>query len=104
MKKLVAAILLAYIPMTHAGWADMITITAVPTNWTLENSAGGFINAYNTGTTCPSGRLRLDTGMTEGDKNRFWSTIMTAKAMSRSVTVYYDPTLDDCQLVIFRLN
>ncbi len=79
-------------------------ITGVPTNWILENSNGNTVNAYNTGTSCLSGRLRLHAGVTEEDKNRFWSTIMVAKVAGKSVTVWYDPDLDDCQLTRFRLN
>jgi 5-keto 4-deoxyuronate isomerase len=104
MKKLLFIFLWVYFPNSQAAWADMVNFTEVPTNWVIENSVGGTINAYNTPTSCPSGRLRLHTGITEGDKNRFWSTIMTAKATNRTVTIYYDPTLEDCQLVIFRLN
>ncbi len=84
--------------------AAEVAITAVPTGWLLENSVGGYINAYYTGTTCPGGRLRLETGITEQDKNRFWSMIMAAKMGNLSVTVWYDPTLADCQLTRFRLN
>jgi len=84
--------------------AAQVSITAIPTEWILENEAGGYINAYYTGTSCPSGRLLLDGSITEQDKNRFWSTIMTAKVSGMSVTVWYDSNLPDCPLRRFRLN
>ena len=102
MKKIVTAVFL--LSCFSLAQATEVAVTAVPTEWVIENSMGGFINAYNTGTSCPGGRLRLHTDVTEGDKNRFWSTIMAAKLSNKSVTVWYDPNLADCQLMRFRLN
>ena len=78
-------------------------IVEVPSQWRVDysGSADPDIVVFYSGSTCPSGTLRL-TAATFGSegKARFWSTVMASKVSGRKIRVFYT---DDgaCTITMF---
>ena len=84
---------------SHAYATDM-SIDTVPTSWRLQNYSGDKVVAFFTGSACESGRLDFRSDATLGDKNRFWSVVLTAKVANKPVVVYYDASGAPSQCLI----
>ena len=83
----------------HAS-AEIKQIHAEPTSWKLENYFGDAIVVFFSGSTCTNGRLTFPSSATVGDKNRFYSTVLTSRAAKTKMFVrYYDTTT--CDIVSF---
>jgi hypothetical protein len=76
-------------------------IEAVPTGWRLQNYVSNVVNIYFTGSACTSGALSLPANATSDDKNRLWSTILTAKATGRAVGIFYETVSGNCNITSF---
>ena len=72
--------------------ANSIPMAANPSTWRLENYVGGgnAVVVWYTNSTCANGNLSLGNNNTAEDRNRFYATVMEAKATNRSMFVYYD--------------
>jgi hypothetical protein len=71
--------------------AERIT-AEIPTGWRLQNYAGGTIILWftDTDTWCPGGKLEFRPGVPVDDKNRLWSTAMTAIVSNKKMYIYFD--------------
>ena len=104
LRKAVATSLL--LGMSLSANAALQVISAVPTNWRLQNYSGSVAAVYFTGSPCTSGALTFSTGSTQADANRFWSLILAAKLSNHSVFVYYDDSSAPglCQINSFGMD
>jgi hypothetical protein len=82
------------------------SIGSVPTSWRLENytnTGSGNVVAWFAGSSCSQGKLTLG-DVDVSQKNRFWATIMTAKAAGKNVFVYYDDATPECKIISFGMD
>jgi len=81
------------------------SITATPTSWLLQNYVGGNVIVFNTGSECSGGHLNFASSVSNRDKDRFWSLVMTAKIASKQIRVYYtyDSVASTCFISSFLL-
>lgn len=100
MKRIWGIVAAALLGVATPAYADAL-IEAVPTNWRLQNYVNSGVTAYFTGSSCISGGLSFGPSATSDDKNRFWSLIMTAKALGKTVGIYYETTSGLCQITSF---
>ncbi len=87
--------------------ADIIEISVVPATWKLENYVGyagttGVVVWYTT-SSCATGSLGFPSSASAADMNRFWATVMTAKASQKAMFVRYDNATSNCAIVSFGL-
>ncbi len=77
-------------------------IEAVPTGWRLENyvSSHSVVLWFTGAPDCTNGQM-TGAGMSQDDYNRLWSTILTAKATSQKVGIYYNASGGNCTIVSF---
>jgi len=67
------------------------SFTAIPKAWRLEDYNNGEVHAYFTPSTCVNGHIYLPASANSDTKNRFWSTVMTAKITGKAIGIFYDP-------------
>lgn len=80
-------------------YADDV-IEAVPSNWRLQNYLNeSKVVTWFTGSPCSNGQLLFSPNTSEETLNRYWSLVLTAKAASKIIGVYYDPM--NCQITSF---
>lgn len=82
-------------------FADLTGLSAIPSNWRLQDYVGGAIYLYYTGSSCTSGLLFLS-APTEAERNRLWALILAAKLSNRAVFVYYDSA--NCAISSFGMD
>jgi hypothetical protein len=87
----------------------IVTISAVPTAWRIENYTNGSANPVNlwyTGSSCTNGGLQLPSTATVQDANRLFSLLMAAKLASHTMFVYYDNTSSPaaCNIISFGMD
>ena len=92
--------LLAILGVSNAQ-ASPASLTAIPTNWRLEDYAGGDVRLYFAGSPCANGALLLQ-GATEAERNRLWALILAAKLSNHGVFVYYEST--NCAIISFGMD
>ena len=90
--KSLAAVLVFSAVCAPAANAAESSFTAIPTNWRLEEYNNGIIAVYFTPSQCASGKVLLTSASSNEMKNRFWSTIMTAKIARKHIGIFYDTT------------
>ncbi|WNO10316.1 hypothetical protein [Teredinibacter sp. KSP-S5-2] len=75
-------------------------VEVIPESWILENYVGDNDNVkvWNSGSSC-SGKLQFPSNSTQGDIDRFWSTVLAAKLAGRKIFVYYIP--GECNIKSF---
>lgn len=86
---LIAAALAALLAPASA-YATQDLIEAVPTAWRVQDYMAGGLYVYYTGSPCAQGELILPSTSSSDVTNRFWSLIITAKSMGKTVGVYFD--------------
>ena len=105
MKKLSFAVgiaaLFSFLFSTLPAFADS-NIEAYPTAWRLQDYEDNTISIFFTGSPCTNGRLILPASVSADSKNRFWSTILSAKMANKIVGIFYNPTT--CEITSFYLK
>jgi len=104
-QKLLSVVAVASAVMVStSAWADS-DIFAVPTNWRLQNyvSSQGVV-AWFTGSNCTNGLVSFDSSASADDKNRFYSTVLTAKISGKAVGIFYETTSGACHITSFYLQ
>ena len=86
--------------------AQRIQIYTDAKGWRLKNYPGNNVVAWYTESVCTAGRLAFDFNATNEDKNRFWSTVMAAKATGKKLFVFYnhDSATGACTIYSFGLR
>ncbi len=79
-------------------------IEAVPSAWRLQDYSDGSISIYFTGSPCPSGHLVLQSTVSEGVKERLWSTVMAGKLAKQPVGIFYRVEGGSCIISNFYLK
>jgi hypothetical protein len=77
------------------------SLVEVPTDWRLENYLGNSVVSWLPRIICDNGmrQLHFDSSATNDDKNRYWSTVLSAKFAGKKIFVIYDkPT---CNIISF---
>lgn len=80
-------------------------LTAVPTNWRLQNyvSGGGTgVVLWFTGSVCANGQLLLPSTSGAADHERLFSLILSAKISQRPVFIIYETT--NCVITSFGMD
>lgn len=90
MKKFLLAS--ALVTASTGCFAQILQLDVVPTNWKLENYMNDNIVVWYTESVCQNGKLTFSDNATTQDKNRFWSTLLSAKATNSEVFVRYEST------------
>lgn len=101
MKKFVLLGLLMSVSVS--AFADIRSFTEVPSSWKLEDYINGAVVAWNTSSSCNNGVVSLSSGSTPDVKNRFWSTVSTAKVTGKKVFVRYESNGAHCIIQSFGL-
>lgn len=103
MKKIVIFVTSALIALTcpQAAAADA-SIEAVPTAWRLENYNSGMdLAVWFSGSSCSNGKLTFPPTATNDHRNRFYSLILSSKAMGKKIGVFYETSTGNCQMTSF---
>jgi hypothetical protein len=88
-----------------SGAAFGADVYEVPTAWRLQNYVGGGVIVYYvTAPGCTSGGIVMPASATPDEKNRFWSTILTAKATGKAIGIYYSVTGSNCTVDSFYIQ
>lgn len=87
--------------MAFPAFAENIFISAVPTGWRLQDYLQGGVVLWFTTSKCGNGQLALPTTATTEQRNRLWSSILSAKQLQKSVYVYYDYDAAKCTITSF---
>jgi hypothetical protein len=68
-----------------------------PSNWRLQNYVSNdTINIWFTSVSaCPNAGLSFPASVTQEQKNRFWSMVLTAKAQNKRMGVYFTSCVID---------
>jgi len=77
--------------------AEIKEIVAVSSEWRIDSTVDGGIQAYYTGSVCLHGKIKISSLADVGFKNRYWSLMMAAKTAKTKVQIFYDDTLD-CEI------
>jgi hypothetical protein len=105
-RPLCCAAALAAAAFAPAASADLVT--GVPTGWVLQNYMGDHsVVAFFAGTPCSFNRVTMMSTMSEDDKNRFFTLVLTAKITGKVIGVYYtdDHTgANNCPIVSFYIQ
>lgn len=74
-----------------------------PAAWRLEDYGGGNVVIWFTGArpVCTNGRLALGATMGADERNRLWSTVLSAKLSGRQVGLSYTGSGDNCVVASF---
>jgi len=72
-------------------------------SWKIENYLGDSIVVWGTPSACSGGALVFPENASKADRNRFYATVMAAKASNLTMFVYYDETPASCLIVSFGL-
>jgi len=102
MKKLFLALLC--VGCFSQAQADVVQLSAVPTNWRLENYPGDGVHLFFTPSPCTSGYMSLPSTMTSADRNRFWALVLAAKLSQKPIFVLYDNQSPGCTIVSFGMD
>ncbi|WP_146260176.1 hypothetical protein [Rhizobium tubonense] len=94
MKKFVFLLFILF--QSAPAFAEVKSISAVPTAWKLEDYMGGSVVLWFTPSECTSGQLLLPATASTEQRNRLWSTILSAKQTQKSVFVYYNSISSQC--------
>lgn len=78
-------------------------VEAVPTGWRLQSYVSSGTYLYYTGSSCTSGYLQAS-AMSEDDRNRLWSTILTGRALGKAVGIFYETASGNCGITSFFLK
>lgn len=76
----------------------------VPSSWKMENYFSDILVVFFSGSVCENGRLSFPDNATISDKNRFWSSVLAARASSSRMFVRYDSDDTSCAIVSFGVN
>ncbi|AXI01490.1 hypothetical protein [Aquirhabdus parva] len=100
MKKLLFITLFTFCSFANAA---VVSLSAVPTGWRLQNYTAGNVVVWYTAaaTPCVNGQLMMPAN-SESERNRFWALILAAKVANRSVYVEYDDTT--CKIISFAMK
>lgn len=71
--------------------------------WKLENYVGDLVALWKTPSTCTDGAIGFPANFTNGDKNRFYATMIAVKTSNVVMFVYYDDVPGACTMVSFGL-
>lgn len=96
------AILIGLLAMASPGWAARVAILELPTKWRLEQYVNGSTVAWYTGSTaqgCLQGKIELTPAVSQEERSRFWSLVLTAKSQDKRVLVFFDTP--SCSVVSF---
>lgn len=89
IKLFISCITVAVASITWSEASQAANLEVVPTAWRLQDYTDGAITIWYTGSTCTQGQLILPNTVNNDSKDRLWSLILTAKAASKSVGVFY---------------
>ena len=89
--------------LTQTANAQIHVLSEVPSSWKLENYSGNNVVVWYSGTTCTNGLLQFKNSATIEDKNRFWSTVLSAKVANKVMFVRWDDT-DGCKIDSFGMH
>jgi hypothetical protein len=94
---LAAATMLAICTPGYAG-----QLYEVPTTWRMQNYIPNGVFIYYTGAAgCTNGQLNFPTSVTVDDKDRFWSSVLTARATNKPVGIYFTGSGTSCMIDSF---
>ncbi|MDV6331303.1 hypothetical protein [Asticcacaulis sp. 201] len=100
-----AALLVSGVSLETSAVAQTTSLVeAVPSKWRLQNYIGGNVRVYFTGSTCDYGNITMPASSTAEELNRFYSTVMTAKATSKTMGIYYIYDGSSCFVTSFYLK
>ena len=99
----VSLVLAASMFTPKAAYADT-TIEAVPAQWRLQQYGSNSAALYYTGSPCPSGLIAVSPSYTADDVNRFWSTVLMAKALGKVMGIIYNGSTPSCYLTSYYLK
>src|SRR5438876_165256 len=102
MKKLFLA--LVCVGCFSQAQAASVQLSAVPTNWRLENYPGDGVYVWFTPSSCANGMLSLPSTTTSADRNRFWALVLAAKLSQKPIFVFYDGQSPTCTIVSFGMD
>ena len=71
--------------------------------WKLENYMGDGVALWHTPSTCIEGSIGFPANFTNGDKNRFYATMIAVKTSNTTMFIYYDEVPGACTMVSFGL-
>lgn len=71
--------------------------------WKLENYMGDVVALWKTSSTCYEGAIGFPANFTNGDKNRFYATMIAVKTSNVTMFIYYDEVPGACTMVSFGL-
>jgi hypothetical protein len=80
---------------------SLVSLSAVPTAWRLENYVAGGVVLWYTGSTCTNGNLSLPANSVKADHDRLYATISLAKAVGKKAFVYYTNNGTSCLIASF---
>jgi len=94
MKKILPSVFFAaHFMMCNCASAAEVYISAVPTNWRLQNYIPDTLAIYFSSSSCaPNGYLLMPANATKADRDRLYNTIMAAKLAKRPVFILYEST------------
>ena len=99
---LVSLVALAVLVIPGQAFADVfLSLTATQVaQIRLQNYVPEWLSLWYTGSTCGSGALTLPSSSSISDRNRLWSTTLTAKLSTHGMFFYYDNTTNPGSCVI----
>lgn len=85
--------------------AAMTAVTNSPSAWRIENYPGTVV-VWFTSSACTNGQISFGPSSTQADMNRFWATVMIAKATGKKMFIYYENANApaSCPIISFGLD